>query len=263
LTVCYGIIEAAGLGAELGQVGHGDGIPPHYEFFPVGAVPQDRQGSFEFPAAHLAPCTLEVADPKNAKDRPELYRIFSDGISRSFIEGLFKKTELVHRLTNYADSLCEGTKRPEKTGMSHVLAQSCKLMVQDSRLSPKEIFYEKLVPEFQQEARRQLDDYQSKLSRRFPDPAPRTGLLDRFGRPFDWDPERADTRVSAKASPETRRLNQEAVVQILNIYATTRAPQLSEVNTMAGQFQALRANERREALDRERTRRRAPGNRFP
>jgi hypothetical protein len=40
------------------------------------------------------------------------------------------------------------------------------------------------------------------------------------------------------------------------------APQMSEVNTMAGQFQALQANERREALRRERTRRRGPVNRF-
>jgi hypothetical protein len=286
LTTCYGIIEAAHLATQFGQVGHGDGIPRHYEFSPIGAVPQDRRGTVEFPAAHLAPCTLEVGNPDSADVRPELlYKVFSDGITRSFTEGLFKTTELVHWLANYADRRLERTRRTigsEKIGLSHVLAQSCNLTLQDPHLAPREIFFEKLLPESKQVVQRICFDYWSELESpdtvqsaepdvahgsglvdRFgrpydlaPDTTQNTGLVDRLGRPYNWEPERADMRVSAKASPEIRRINQQAVLQILNTYATTEAPHSSDLNKIAGNFQALRANEEREALHRERTRRR-------
>src|SRR5258708_7846500 len=115
-----------------GKSGRATAFLPITNSFPIGAVPQDRQGSPEFPAAHLAPCTLEVGHPSSAGGtRPEIYRTFSDAITRTYTEDLFRKTDLVHRLTNYADVLHEGTRGSGKTGVSHILVQSCNLTVKD------------------------------------------------------------------------------------------------------------------------------------
>lgn len=255
LVVCYGVLEAADLAADYAQIAGGDGIPPNFDFFAVGASPQDRQGSNEYPAAHLVPCSLEVGNPKSTKARPKLYELYADGINRSFVRDLFRRTELVHVLTNRADSRCEGTARKDKDGMAHVLARSCETVVRDPKLSAKDVFFDKLVPEFQAVAQRQLIEFNEKLLARFPDAlSPQVSIVDQYGKPIrsNWDPLRMDARIHS-SSPAAWKANRQAISQILSTYATTRAMQ-SDIARMSEQFRALKANEEREAVNRMRKR---------
>ena len=269
LRTSYAIIEAAHLGATFGQVGHGNGVPPHYRFSPGAARVQDRSGIVQYPAAHLAPCTLAVGRPGTARgDQPALYQIFAHPITTEYTTELFRKTDIVHRLTNHADSLHEGTaKRP---GTSQMLAQSCDLMLQDPWLKPRDVFHEAFLPKFRARAQSLLADCESELSgsaasnpggllNRFgrpfnwdPDfaPAPGAGLVDRWGRPFDWDPDRSDARVGRHAPPEVRRINLAALAQILRTYATVATPRAADMKEIAEHFRALNVNEASEAKKR-------------
>ncbi len=249
LVICYGVLEAADLAADYAQIGGGDGIPPNFDFFPVKAAPQDRQGSTEYPAAHLAPCSLEVGDPKSGKARPKLYDVYADGINRGFVRDLFRRTELVHVLTNRADSRCEGMARGD--GMAHVLADSCETLVRDPQLSARDVFFDKLVPEFQAVAQRQLIEFNETLLARFPDAlSPQVSIVDQYGRPIGshWNPLRTDARIHS-SSPAAWKANRQAVSQILSTYATTRATP-SDIGRTSEQFRALRGNEEREAVYR-------------
>ena len=59
LKISYGILEAAKLAGDIWGYGNGDGVPPSFEAYPVGAHPQDRTGwSRQYPAAHVSPCRL-------------------------------------------------------------------------------------------------------------------------------------------------------------------------------------------------------------
>jgi hypothetical protein len=272
LKTSYAIIEAAHLGAAFGQVGHGDGIPPQYNFFPGAARVQDRSGIIRYPAAHIAPCTLTVGRPGTPrKDQPALYQIFAHPITTEYTTELFRKTDIVHRLTNHADWLHEGTAR--NPGMSQILAESCNLMLADPYLRPREILHEKFLPAFRQRAQHLLSDCESALSGstasdpgglldRFgnpfnahldPEPAPGAGLVDRFGRPFDWDPDRSDTRVGKSAPAEVRRTNLPALAQILGVYVTTQMPAADE-KQVAGQFRGHEVNEQSKSKERKRER---------
>src|SRR5947209_9151930 len=129
LAVCYGVLNAAKLAAGYGRTDSNSAITGQFRFAPVGAIPQDWRGSREYPAAHLSPCSLRVGDPAASKPGAPLFNVFADGVTRSYVGGLFAKTELVHVLVNRADSRCEGTpkagKPPEKPGLAQVLADSC------------------------------------------------------------------------------------------------------------------------------------------
>jgi hypothetical protein len=277
LKTSYAIIEAAHLGAAFGQVGHGDGIPPQHKFFPGAARVQDRSGIVRYPAAHIAPCTLTVGSPGVArKDQPALYQIFAHPITTEYTTELFRKTDIVHRLTNHADWLHEGTaKHP---GMSQILAESCNLMLADPYHKPREVFHEKFLPAFRQHAQHLLSDCESALpgsaasdpdglldrfgnpfnARLDPETAPGAGLVDRFGRPFDWDPDRSDTRVGKNAPLEVRRTNLPALGQILGVYVTAQLP-ASDEKQVAEHARGVKANEESEARGRARERARRRG----
>ncbi len=250
LKISYGILEAAKLAADIWGYGNGDGVPPIFEAYPVGAHPQDRTGwSRQYPAAHVSPCRLEVGDPQGAPTRTNLYRRYGCGITRGFVEGLFSRTDIIHKLANYSDGLCEGTSRTAaRTGMSHVLASSCTTLFRDQRASARTIFFDELIPGYGAVAAQQLDAVETGLIDRFADALePEVGLVDPTGRPFSWNPEgRTDTRVHSP-SPLAWKANRRAVVQILEIYASTLAPRSGDLAEIRGQFVALRANEQREA----------------
>jgi len=250
LETCYAALEATRLAVRYARVGPDPGLPRAYRFFPTGSPPQDWQGAPDYPAAHCAPTSLRVGNPASVGPRPRLQDVYADGISRAFVENLFGQTELVHRLTNYADQLCEGTwRRGQSIGMRYDLARSCDELVIDERASPREVFYDLLVPSFRASAQRELNAFEERIDADDPEAGRPSPLVDRYGDPFQFEPERADTRVSDKAPPDVQLKNQLAVVQVLTAYVETPAPSSSRVEPIAGQFKALASNEERLARD--------------
>jgi hypothetical protein len=231
LTVCYGVLEAVRLAADV------DRLPAAFTFEATGAAVQDRRGRRDYPAAHVVPCGLSVGSP--AAGAPQaLHDVFASGINRSFVSGLFGKTELVHRLTNYADLLCERTRTGD--GMANSLVEGCTIVARDRRVSPREVLHEKLIPEFQVIAGRQIVD----MAKTLPENEAPSRLVDQFGRPFYERP--ADYRIHS-VSPQAYRANRRAVLQILSLYAGTHTPLTSALDRLVDQFKALRSNEIREA----------------
>ena len=254
LAVCYGVLNAAHLAGAYGRMGAKPGLFKQYRFEPVGAIPQDWRGSKEYPAAHLAPCSLLVFDPTGAKQAKPLFDIFADGVTRSHVRGLFAKTELVHVLVNYADSRCEGTpkggKQTEKTGFAQVLARACDRLIHEPQAKPRDVMYGFLAPGFRAVIGERIRDFTQeslKLQDDFLE-AP-SDLVDARGRPFDWNPERSDLSIKS-ASPEALKANRRAVLQALDIYASIREPRLADIARSDGEFAALRLNEIRESMKR-------------
>jgi hypothetical protein len=258
VTVCYAILEAAKIAAEFDQ------LPGDSEFITAGAAVQDRKGTREYPAAHLAPCSLKVGNPGTAAPL-NLHEVYADGISRSFVASLFAKTELVHRLANYADSLCERQK--SRGGMADALAQSCMLVTRDRHVRPREVLFERLIPDFQAIASEQIVT----ISQTLPEEYEPSRIVDPFGRPHDERPsahspspivdqfgrryaERpSDTRVHSP-SAEAYRANRQTVIQILGVYAGTHSPRMAAMEKAANQLKGVRANEERQAVNRLRRR---------
>lgn len=243
LTVCHAIIEGARLLAICGQIAPGyDGIPPFYEFSIGGAVPQDRPGTTDYPAAHLAPGTVKLGDPSSARRPDNLYELFGDGITRSYMHNLFARTELVHRLTNYVDSICERKRTGD--GMAQALVESCTLAARDHRASTVEVLHDELIPQFQRVARDRLAVIEASLSSAPPELLETSPLLDRHGQPYRTAERPADTRIHSP-SPAAWVANRQAVLQILGTYAGLNEPNMPAIRRTLDQFQALRANEDR------------------
>ena len=250
LSVCYGILESAKLAASFAQVvpAH-DGIPPNFEFAIAGAVPQDKPGTREYPAAHLAPCTLKIGDPAASGAPANLFDVFADGVTRAFVFNLFGKTERVHKLANYSDGICERNK--SQNDWVHVLAACSTEVVRNRHATPREVFFDALIPRFQVVAGQQLVNMESTLGQ-VPPPA-ESLIVDQTGQPYGRAERPTDVRIHSP-SPAAWRANREAVVQILAAYSGTHSPRQEDVSRLAHQFKALRSNEEREARGRNRAR---------
>ena len=241
LTVCHAILEGSRLLATSGQLLAGyNGIPAHYEFSIGGAVPQDRQGTREYPAAHLAPGTIKLGDPFQAKRPDNLYELFSDGITRAYVYKLFAQTELVHRLTNYVNSLCERKRTGD--GMGKALVESCSLVAHDLGANTVEVLHDELIPKFQSVARSQLAIMEDTLSSAPPEHLESLPLVDQYGKPYRTSERPTDTRIHSP-SPAAWVANRRAVMQILGTYGGICEPQMPAIRHTLGQFRALRANE--------------------
>ncbi len=230
LTQCYAIIESAKLAGDFGA------IAGHQDFMVAGASVQDWRGTRDYPAAHLAPCTLKIGTPGSSSAPKPLYQSFEDGINRSFVANLFAKTEPVHRLVNYADSLCERQKGG--TGMGEILAQACRTVAKDPKANPREVLHDELIPIFQMVANERI----TLMRQTIPEDYRPSPLLNQFGRPYYQRPE--DVRVHSP-SPEAYKANRAAVLQVLSLYAGAHNPRLDALAKVADQFKALRANEQR------------------
>jgi hypothetical protein len=258
LAVCYGALSAAKLAAAYGRTDARSAIESHFNFTPVAAIPQDWRGRRDYPAAHLAPCSLRVGDPAAAKPGAPLFNVFADGVTRSYVGWLFARTELVHVLVNRADSRCEGTpkagKPPEKPGLAQVLTRGCDLLISNPYATPREIMYDVVMPGFRTVIAERLTDFTLESQKLQDDIFEEsTGLVDAQGRPFDWDPERADFSIHSE-SPEALKANRRALANVLETYVSTREPRSEDIALSDEHFRALRSNEEREA----RTRLRAP-----
>lgn len=243
LTVCHAILDGARLLAICGRIAPGyDGIPPSYEFSIGGAVPQDRPGTVDYPAAHLAPGTIKLGDPNSGRQPDNLYALFGDGITRSYVHNLFARTELVHRLTNYCDSICERKRTGD--GMANALVESCELVARDTRGDTVEVLYDELIPKFQTVARGRLAFFEASLGAAPPELLETSPLLDHLGRPYQSAARPADTRIHS-TSPAAWVANRRAVLQILGTYASLNEPKIADVRRTRDQFKALRANEER------------------
>jgi hypothetical protein len=243
LTVCHAIIEGSRLLATCGQLAAGyDGIPPFYEFSIGGAVPQDRPGTTDYPAAHLAPGTVKLGDPGSARRPDNLYDLFADGITRSYMHNLFARTELVHRLTNYVDSICE--RKRTRDGMAEALVESCTLAARNYRVSTVEVLHDELIPKFQRVARDRLAVVTTSLSSAPSELLETSPLLDHRGQPYRAAERPTDTRIHSP-SPAAWVANRQAVLQILGTYAGINEPKMPDIRRTLDQFRALRANEDR------------------
>jgi hypothetical protein len=249
--ICHAILEAAQLGSQHAQLIPGvDGIPPKFEFMIGGAVPQDRRGTREYPAAHLAPGTVKLGDPASVANPVGLYDIFSDGVTKGYVYALFGRTELVHRLTNYCDSVCERKKSGD--GLAQALVDSCEIVARDPRAKPIEVLHDKLIPDFKNVAGRQLAVMETTLSATPPEQLETSSpIVDQYGLPYRNGERPADTRIHSP-SPDAWRANRQAVIQILGTYAGANEPDIRTIRERLDHFKALRFNEEREARGRRR-----------
>jgi hypothetical protein len=246
LDVCYGILQTFDIAAELARYENDEKALTKLKVLPTGAEIQDWQATKDYPAAHRAPCNLLIADPSNCA-ASQVRQLFKDGTNRGFIANLFGQTDIVHRLTNYADNFCEGTNNKMGFGISHVLARNCELLLHDEDLTAKELFFDRFMPEFQNVLIRKHQDYNTRL---FEDKKNKTSppaviILDALGRPLNQDPLRSDFRVR-KAPRNVRLANQRAALSILFTYTGTVQPRPADLVAMDEKFKAVRYNEQRE-----------------
>jgi hypothetical protein len=241
LRTCYGILHAAQLAAASASLQLGSD-EPRLTTSPAGAPPQDRKHTKEFPAAHRSPCRLIVTRGWALRPNIPLYQIYRDGISQGFVRGLFGKTDIVHVLTNRADSHCEGFNRHDKLGTAHILVDCCNRILRDQSLKPRDVFFDALVPGFRRVAIDRLDDRTSTLLTQFPGADDISPIVDANGRLFAAPPTPNEDSINSPVAL-TRQTNYQALIQILQTYANTDIPTLADLNHIAGQFTALRANE--------------------
>ncbi len=240
LRTCYAILHAARLAAESAvQQLEANTV---LEVKPAGAPPQDRAHTHEFPAAHLAPCQLLIERGWALRPNLPLFLIFRDGISRSFVRGLFERTEIVHVLANKADTYCEGFGRKDKFGTAHELARSCNMIMQDHSLKVRDVFFNTLVPSFRSVALDRLSGRSSTLDDRFPNADDISPIVDASGRLYAAPPAPSDNRLGSPHAL-SQQTNHQASVQILETYANTDTPPTHALDHIAGQFSALRTNE--------------------
>lgn len=145
-------------------------------------------------------------------------------------------------LVNLADIRVEGLRRRNRQGQTHILAEACTMVARDGTATPRQVFHEFLLPRFREVAATQLAKADAELARREPSPPP-PALVDMWNRPYPALANPGDTKIHS-ATPENWRANRRALVQVLRTFQAAPPPQADRIRFIAGQFEALRHNER-------------------
>jgi hypothetical protein len=239
---CYEILEAVRLTAESAQARLG-ATDKSLAFGHAGAVLQDRNYTTTNPAAHRAPCSIVIAASGLYSAGMHLHETYLDGLNRSHVGWLFKETDIVHVLTNQADSLCERKRRHPHFGFAPILTACCNSAIADPQGNLKQMFYDELVPKFRAAALQRLEAVRRQLYGQFPDVDDISPIVDQHGRLYAAPEQPTDHRKHSP-SPAARKTNLQAQVQVLSVYAGSNMPAQSEIVVINKRYEALRRNER-------------------
>jgi hypothetical protein len=271
LIIAYRILKALEVGIKLERVNDPGKLAA------VGASVQDKSGTRLYPAAHLAPCGLAIGRKPAGAPR-ELYDVFKNPISSSFVKNIFAKTNLVHVFVNWFDTQLDRTK--EGDGFSQILLTSCQEMVRDYKAAPKDLFYDKLFPEFRSLAAKtvlewrtgaafdteplftetgtKLYDSNGQLVSTASDVARSAGLYDHTGRLYGMVEEVPSRLVNQFGGPLVERpsdisvntesreaaiYNDQAIEMVGSAYASAKPPQMSAIRAHDAPFAAIESNE--------------------
>ena len=172
---------------------------------PIGAEVQDKTGVDAFQAAHVLACDFEV----NAGDG--MHTLFVSPIIRGNVKvHLFGRTNVVHKLVNYADRRCEANGWID--GFAEAVA-ACLAPGADAH----RVYAQVLVPRFAAALAQAQDRLEAALSAAERRHLGSQGLVAPGGAMVRQRPQ--DFRVSAKLDdPRVRALNKAAVLQVFAEY---------------------------------------------
>lgn len=171
---------------------------------PIGAEVQDKKAMDAFQAAHLLPCDLKINAAEGVHEQ------FVSPIIRGNVKvQVFGRTNVVHRLVNYADRRCEAN------GWIDAFVQAARDLARGAEADA--VFDRAVVPAFARAvtvSRNKLVDALNQAERQA---MGKPVLLAGNGQPAR--PRAQDFRVSDKLKdPRVRAANKEAVLQVFDEY---------------------------------------------
>jgi hypothetical protein len=247
LKYCYEILEAAQLAAASARM-RLKTDDKSLRFGAHGAASQDKTHTRERPAAHRAPCSLEITSSALLKPGTMMQNAYVDGINRSYVLRLFSETSIVHVIANRADWRCEGFSRSDRVGFVPMLVDCCNMVASGGLNAPRQVFYDVLVPGFRNAASKRLVEAQQELVQGYPNDEGISPLLDARGELYFKPDQPSDNRLRS-TNKEARKLNLQALVQVLEIYSATPEPKQADIKRVAGNFEALWRNENSHARE--------------
>ncbi|HEY9025618.1 MAG TPA: hypothetical protein VIP05_15050 [Burkholderiaceae bacterium] len=172
---------------------------------PKGAKVQDKKGMDAFQAAHALPCDFAV------NGRRGMHALFASPIIRGNVKArLFGRTNIVHRLVNYADRRCEanGWIAAFHLALENVL----------SGADPEQVFHQQLVTAYARAVQASRDRLEAALLAHERQVIATPTLYAPNGTPARPRPQ--DFRVGATATdPRALAINKGAVLQVFEEYA--------------------------------------------
>jgi hypothetical protein len=242
LATCYALIEAAFLLGDVAEANSG-GRDTMLALKPGGDPPQDRMGTTEYPAAHLSPCSLIVATGRAVKPLTRLDLAFNGGIAQARVRQVMEETELVHFIVNVADSRMEGARRKNGDGFSHALARSCTLAARDPKATPKQVFFDVLMPDYKAVAASRLHKAEQELFAKAPDALGDVPILfSANGGALNPPAQPTDFTIHAK-DPKAWRANRLALRKVFETFHAAPPPPTDRLAKAASMFAGLRHNE--------------------
>lgn len=191
----------------------------------IGAEVQDKKGMDAFQAAHVLPCDLAINGCEGVHEQ-----FFSPIIRGNVKARLFGRTNVVHRLVNYADRRCEAN------GWIDALVHCARLLAQGA--DAEIVFQRELLPRCAQAVVAARNALMSALQTAERQAMGKPTLLAPNGLPAS--PRVQDFRVSDKvADPRVRAINKEVVLQVFDEYQ----------RGIAGLAPEVLARGRRESID--------------
>ena len=198
-VLSYAVLQLVGGMARISLLSARDTLVPK------GAKVQDKTGMDAFQAAHALPCDFAV------NGRRGIHALFVSPIIRGNVKArLFGRTNLVHRLVNYADRRCEanGWIAAFHLALENVL----------SGADPDQVFSQQLVTAYSTAVLASRDKLLAALQAHERKVIDTPTLFAPDGTPARPRPQ--DFRVGAKASdPRTLAINKGAVLQVFDEYA--------------------------------------------